>query len=386
MENFTYYNKTKIIFGRGVEKTCGQECRQYGTKVLLHYGGGSIKKSGLYDRVVASLKEAGMTVYELGGVQPNPVLSLVHKGIDLVKANGIEIILAVGGGSVIDSAKGIALGAKYDGEVWDFYSGKVLPKAILPLGTILTIPAAGSESSFSTVITNEDGLIKKSYRNDLNRPLFSFMNPELIATVPPKQMIAGSVDIFSHILERYFTNATHVDLTDELCEGTFRALIKNAPLFISEPTNYDYASEVMWTSTIAHNSILDTGRIADWGSHMIEHELSALYDVTHGLGLAIIVPAWMKYVYHHDIKRFARFANKVWGVAESNNLEEMATIGIAKTQRFFETLGAKTSLADANIPCDQFELMASKATKNGPIGKFVPLYKEDVINIYKLAK
>lgn len=386
MENFIYQNQTKIIFGRGVEETCGKECRKYGTKVLIHYGGGSIKKIGLYDRVIKSLKEEGMTIYELGGVLPNPRLGLAKEGIKMVKENNIDIILAVGGGSVIDSAKCIALGAKYDGDVWDFYCGKAQPTSILPVGTILTIPAAGSESSFSTVMTNEDGLIKISYRNELNRPLFSYLNPDLIGSVPKNHLIAGVIDMFSHVLERYFTNVKNVDLTDELCEGVCRTIIKNGPLFVNEPTNYDYASQIMWTSTVAHNSLLDTGRIADWASHMIEHELSALYDLSHGMGLAIIIPAWMKYVYSHDIKRFARFANKVWDVPMMDNLEQMALIGIAKTQKFFEELGAKTSLSAANLPCDSFEQMAKKATWRGPVGKFVPLDVEDIVKIYKLAK
>lgn len=384
MENFVFYNKTKIIFGKGVENNCGDECKKYGKKVLVHYGGGSIIKSGLYDRVIKSLKDNGMEVYSLGGVVPNPRLSLVYKGIELVKKEHIDIILAVGGGSVIDSGKAIALGAKYDGDVWDFYIGKNTPKDILPIGTILTIPAAGSESSFSTVITKEDGWVKKSYRNDMNRPLFSFLNPELISTVPHSHLVAGVIDMYCHVIERYFTNSKHVILTDELCEGTMRAIIENGPKFIKEPSNYDYASEIMWSSTVAHNSLLECGRITDWGSHGIEHELSALYDVTHGLGLAIIVPAWMKYVYKHDISRFARYARNVYKVNELND-EKAALEGIIKTQSFFESLGAKTNLIDANIPTDQFDLLATKATSFGPQGKFVPLQKEDVLKILEIA-
>ena len=386
MENFAYFNPTKIIFGQKTEETVGKEIAVYGKKVLLHYGGGSIKSTGLYDRVVQSLTAAGLEIFELGGVAPNPRLSMVRIGIDLVRKHGIDAIVAVGGGSVIDSAKGIRLGASYQGDVWDYYIGKANnPGALIPLGVILTIPAAGSESSVSSVITNEEGLIKRSFRHDALRPNFAIMNPELTYTIPPYHQTAGIVDIFSHVLERYFTNATHVDLTDELCEGVFRAIVKNGYNNYKHPGNYDYAAEVMWTSTIAHNGILDTGRIADWASHMIEHELSALYDLSHGRGLAIIVPAWMTYVYKHDVARFARFANKVFDVPVSANLEEMAKAGIVQTRAFFESLGIPTTLTAAKLPTDQFALMAKKAAKGATVGQFVKLTEGDIYKIYELA-
>ncbi|MGI6377637.1 MAG: iron-containing alcohol dehydrogenase [Bacilli bacterium] len=385
MENFIYDNKTKIIFGRDVENTCAQECQKYGQRILIHYGGGSIVRSGLLDRVMSKLKEAKLEVHLLGGIVPNPRLKLVYEGIELVKKKKIDLILAIGGGSVIDSAKAIALGAKYDGDVWDFFAGKAVPTDILPLGTILTIPAAGSESSNSTVITKDDGLIKRSFRNNINRPLFSFLNPTLIATVPKKHLIAGVVDMYSHIIERYFTNVEHVLLTTELCEAGMRAIKELGPKFLKDPANYDYAAEIMWASTVAHNALFETGRIADWASHGIEHELSAEYDLSHGLGLAIIVPAWMKYVYRHNVPLFARYARKVYDVSIEDD-EKAALEGIKKTQAFFESLGAETSLVKAKVPTDKFEFLAKRATLRGPLGQFVKLTASDIVKIYELAR
>ena len=385
MENFIYYNKTKIIFGKDVEEGCGEECRKYGKKVLVHYGGGSVVKSGLLDRVIKSLQDSGMEVFTLGGVVPNPRLSLVYQGIELVKKEKIDIVLAVGGGSVIDSSKAIALGARYNGDVWDFYIGKAVPTDIMPIGTILTIPAAGSESSFSTVITNDMTGVKRSFRNDINRPFFSFLDPKLIVTVPLKHQIAGIIDMYSHVVERYFTNSEHVELTSQLCEATMRSIIIAGPKFIQDPTNYDNAAEIMWTASFAHNSMIEVGRITDWGTHAIEHEISAEYDLTHGLGIAIILPAQMKYVYKHNIKLFARYARNVYSIEESDD-EKAALKGIEATQKFFESLGAKTTLTSAGIPTDQFEKMAKRAVLLGPVGHFVSLDVPEIIDIYNLAK
>lgn len=384
MENFIYYNKTKIIFGKDVEKDCGQECAKYGKKVLVHYGGGSVKKSGLLDRIIESLEKAGLTIYQLGGVVPNPRLSLVYEGIKLVKDEKIDLVLAVGGGSVIDSGKAIALGSKYDGDVWDFYVGKATPKDILPIGTVLTIPAAGSESSYSTVITNDNEGLKRSFRNDINRPLFSFLDPKIIATVPKKQQIAGICDMYSHVVERYFTSVEHVELTSQLCEATFRSIILSAPNYLNDPSDYDAAAEIMWTAAFAHNSILEAGRIADWGTHSIEHELSAEYDITHGLGIAIMLPAWMKYVYKKNLSLFARYARNVYCIKESDD-EKAALLGIEATKNFFKSLGAPVSLSEVNIPKNKFQKMAHKATIFGPIGHMVLLKEEDIVKIYELA-
>lgn len=266
MENFIFQNPTRIIFGKGTENQVGREVSRYGNKILLHYGGGSIKSSGLYQKVVASLQEAGVEFVELSGVKPNPRLSLVREGIKICREQGIRLILAVGGGSVIDSAKTIAVGALYNGDVWDFYAGKAVPKETLPVGTILTIPAAGSEASNSAVITNEDGCYKRGLTSDVLYPKFSILNPELAFTLPKYQVACGISDIMAHLMERYFTSTPNVELTDGLCESTFKTIINNAPLVLEQPDNYDAWAEVMWAGTVAHNNLLNTGRTGDWAS------------------------------------------------------------------------------------------------------------------------
>ncbi|WP_097027450.1 iron-containing alcohol dehydrogenase [Clostridium peptidivorans] len=387
MINFSYQNATKIIFGKDTENEVGNESKKYGIRILLHYGGGSIKKSGLYTRVIKSLKDAGVEIFELGGVKPNPRLSLVREGIELCHKNNIDLILAVGGGSVIDSAKAIGIGASYEGDVWDFYTGKAVVNTTLPVGVILTIPAAGSESSTGSVITNEGGWYKRATGSDLMRPVFAIMNPELTYTLPPYQTAAGAADMMAHIFERYFTNEPNVDLTDRLSESTLRTIIKNVPMVLEGPQNYEARAEIMWAGTIAHNGILGTGRVEDWGTHDMEHEISGIYDITHGAGLAILFPAWMKYVYKQDVNRFAQFANRVWDVEiDVNNLEATALEGIERTKAYFKKIGMPVSLTEANVPSDRFEEMASKGTENGPLGNFVKLHKEDIVNIFNLAK
>lgn len=386
MKDFEFLSPTKIIFGRNAEEKTGDEVKKYGKKILLHYGRSSIFKTGLYDRVTRSLKEAGIDYIELGGVQPNPRLRLVKEGIDLCRKNGVEFILAVGGGSVIDSAKAIAVGVPYDGDVWDFYSGKSEPKTALPVGVVLTIPAAGSEASKSSVITNEDGWYKRSLNVDIIRPRFAIMNPEVTFTLPPYQTACGAADIMAHIMERYFTNDSGVDFTDRLCEATLKTIIYNIPIVLEKPDDYDARAQIMWASTIAHNDLLSTGRTGDWASHAIEHELSAIYDIAHGAGLAIVFPAWMKYVYKHNIERFVQFAIKVWDVEPNfDRMERIALEGIERLKRFFRDIGLPTSLAEANIGEDRLEEMATKCTERGPIGNFVRLDREDVLNILKSA-
>lgn len=387
MQNFIFQNSTKLIFGKGQEQLVGQESVVYGKKLLLHYGGGSIVSSGLYDTVIKSLQDQGVEVVELGGVKPNPRVSLVREGVALCKEHGIKFILAVGGGSVIDSAKAIAAGANYDGDVWDFFTGKAEVPNCLPIGVVLTIPAAGSESSSGTVITNDDGWYKRSTGHITMRPQFAILNPELTYTLPAYQTAAGITDMMAHILERYFTNEKNVELTDRLCEAALRTIINNAHQAIEEPTNYAARAEIMWSGTIAHNDMLGTGRIGDWGSHDIEHELSGIYDITHGAGLAIIFPAWMKYVYKHDVNRFAQFANRVWDVEmDLNNLEKTALAGIKKIEEFFSSIGMPVTLKEAEIGEDHFEEMAKKATERGPLGNFIKLDESDVYQIYQLAK
>ncbi|NLM35307.1 MAG: iron-containing alcohol dehydrogenase [Clostridiales bacterium] len=389
MDNFTFHNPTKIIFGKATENKVGAEVKRYSQKVLLCYGGGSIKRTGLYDRVINSLKENNIEYFQISGVKPNPRLSLVKEGIKLCREKNINFILAVGGGSVIDTAKAIAVGVPYEGDVWDFYVGKARVKAALPVGTILTIPAAGSEASNSSVITNEEGWYKKGLTTDYIYPVFSILNPELTYTLPAYQTACGAADMMAHIMERYFTNTDNVELTDRLCEATLKTIINNVPKAIEDPEDYNSRAEIMWSATIAHNNLLNTGRIGDWASHAIEHELSAIYDIPHGAGLSIIFPAWMKYVYSHDINRFLQFSARVWDVDfHFSSPEEIALEGINRMMNFFKSIGLPVTLREAGISDDKFEEMAGKCTNFGQhtVGNFVKLTRDDIINIYKLAK
>lgn len=387
MLNFDFQNKTEIIFGKDTEERVGKEIKKYGKKVLLHYGGGSIKRTGLYDRVIKSLKNENVEIIEFDGVMPNPRVSLVREGIKICRENSIDVILAVGGGSVIDSAKAICAGVPYNGDVWDFCIKGIQVENPLPLGVILTIPAAGSESSMGTVLTNEEGLYKKSFGSNLLRPKFSILNPELTYTLPAYQTAAGVVDMMIHVFERYFTNTKSVELIDRMSEAVLTTIINNGEKVLENPQGYDARAEIMWAGTLAHNDLLHTGRETDWASHKIEHELSGIYDITHGAGLAIIAPAWMKYVYKHDLDRFVQFANRVWGVDVIGDRESIALEGIKRMERFFKRIGMPTTLKDAGIIEDRFEEMAEKAVAlTGVIGGFVKLDKNDIIEIYKLAK
>ena len=388
MENFSFLNPTRIVFGKGTQNEVGAYTSKYGKKVLLHYGSGSIKRSGLYDQVVQSLNDAGVDFIELGGVQPNPRLSLAQKGIELARAEGVDFILAVGGGSTIDSAKCISIGVPYSGNVWDFYIRKAEPEAALGIGVVLTIPAAGSESSDSSVITNEDGLYKIGLSSDIFIPKFAILNPELTFTLPAYQTACGASDMLAHVMERYFTNTMNVDLSDKLCESLMRAIIHNAPLAVSNPSDYNARAEIMWCGTLAHNNLVGMGRIGDWASHHIEHELSASYDIAHGAGLAIVFPAWMKYVYKHDVTRFAQFANKVFGVEyDFWNPENTALEGIARLERFLESIGMPIRLTQADLPNleENIPVMSKKATERGPQGQFVSLGADEIAEIYRIA-
>ncbi|MCL2196923.1 MAG: iron-containing alcohol dehydrogenase [Treponema sp.] len=392
MQNFEYCNKTKIIFGKGTENKAGDEAAQYAKKVLLHHSGGSTVRSGLIDKVKKSLKDAGLEWVELTGVLPNPRLSLVREGIELARKEKVEMILAVGGGSAIDSSKAIAAGALYDGDVWDFFERKTTAQKALPVGTIVTIPAAGSESSISSVITNEEGPWKRGMNFQCIRPVFSIMNPELTYTLPPYQTACGITDMMAHIMERYFTKENNVELTDELCEGALRTIIRNArKIFNGGERNYDARAEIMWAGALAHNGLLDTGRIGDWASHALDHELSALFEIAHGAGLAIIFPAWMKYNLKEDteaasVARLARFAVKVWGVDGAfYNLEQAALEGILRMENFFKSIGMPVRFADANIDPARIPEMAKRVVYFGTIGNFRKLDEKDAEAIYKLA-
>ncbi|MGD1016550.1 MAG: iron-containing alcohol dehydrogenase [Roseiarcus sp.] len=389
MENFEFRNPTKIVFGRGAEDKVGAEAAVAAKKILLHYGSGSIKKTGLFDRVATSLRKAGVDWVELGGVLPNPRLSLVYEGVRLCKAHGLGLVLAVGGGSAIDSAKAIAMGAVTDSDVWDFYLGKGAPTAALPVGTVLTIPAAGSEASTGTVITKEEGRLKRAVNSELIYPRFSILNPELAFTLPAFQVACGAVDIMAHLMERYFTNVEHVAFTDRLLEATMKTIIAQAPLVLANRRNYDAWAEVMWAGTIAHNNLLNTGRVGDWGSHDIEHEISGVYDVAHGAGLAVVFPAWMKFVLHHDLKRFVQWAVRVWNV-ELNvfDPEAVAREGVARMEAFFRSFGLGTTLRELGVRDDRIDEMADKCTDGGArtVGNFVKLDRAAVAKILRLAQ
>lgn len=388
MDNFEFCNPTKIVFGKGTEAQVGAEAAVYSKKILLHFGGGSIKSSGLYDRVTASLKAAGVEWVELGGVKPNPRLDLVHEGVKLCKEHQLGLILAVGGGSVIDSAKAIAMGAVIDHDVWDFYMGKGAPVAALPVGTVLTLPAAGSEASTGTVITKEEGWLKRAVNSELIYPRFSILNPELAMTLPRFQIACGAMDISAHLMERYFTNVKNVAFTDRLIEATLKTIIRQAPLILKNPKDYDAWSEFMWAGTIAHNNLLNTGRVGDWASHDIEHEISGIYDVAHGAGLAVVFPAWMKHVLHHDLDRFVQWAVRVWNVEmDVYNPEAVALEGIARMEAFFTALGVGTRMKDLGITDDRIDEMADKCTDGDTrtVGNFVKLDRAAVAKILRLA-
>ncbi|MGA2974120.1 MAG: iron-containing alcohol dehydrogenase [Spirochaetia bacterium] len=386
MLNFTFQNATKIVFGKGAESETGRETAAYARKVLLHYGGESAKKSGLIDRITASLKEAGVQYEQLPGAQPNPRLALVREGIRICREKKIGFILAVGGGSVIDSAKAMAIGVPFGGDVWDFYLKKLPVTESLPVGVVLTIPAAGSESSNGSVITNDDGQYKKDAGGECMRPKFAIMNPELTFTLPAWQTACGAADIMAHVMERYFTREPGVDFTDRLCEATLRTIIENVPIALAEPRNYDARAQIMWAGTVAHNDLLSTGRTGDWATHMMEHELSGIYDVAHGAGLAVMFPAWMSYVWRTDVGRFARFAAAVWGVEPRFDApERTAQEGIRRLKAFFHGIGLPTTLAELKIPADRLEEMARKATEKSDLGSFKKLGSRDVVEIYRLA-
>ncbi len=390
MKDFNYCAPTRVIFGKNTELEVGKALKNAGaTRVLMQYGGGSIKKSGLYDRVVKAIRDEGIELFELGGVQPNPHLSLVRKAIEIVREQKIDYLLAVGGGSAIDSTKATAVGAVYDGNVWDFYCGKAVPKKAMPVGVVLTIPAAGSEGSNSSVITNEDGWIKRGLGCDLTRPAFAIYNPELTYSLPAYQTAAGATDIMAHIMERYFTNEPDVDMTDRLCESVLKTIIRQAPVAVKEPDNYVARAEMMWASTVAHNDFLSCFRVGDWSSHQLSHELSGMYDATHGAALAVAFPAWMTYVYKHDVQRFCRFAVEVMGVEmDFFHPEETALKGIAALRAFFKSIGMPTTLSELGVPEDKLDVLADKVKRgaDGTTGQFVKLTRDDCLKIYQLMR
>lgn len=387
MNNFSFYSPTYFVFGKERENEAGALVKRFGGKrVLIHYGGGSVVKSGLLERVKNSLSNADISFVELGGVVPNPRSSLVYKGIELCKKENVDFILAVGGGSAIDSAKAIAIGALYDGDFWDFFSGKKKIDKALPVATILTLTAAGSEGSNGTVITHEDGMLKRSAGSNLIRPVFSILNPELTCTLPPYQTAAGAADMMAHVMERYFTNTKDVEITDRLCEAIMLTIKNETPKVLKNPYDYEARANLMWAGTLAHNDICGVGREQDWSSHQIEHELSGLYDVTHGAGLAVIFPAWMKYVVKHDVLRFAQFAVRVWGCEmDFQNPEATAYQGIERFEQFMKSIGMPVRFAEIGAKAEDIPLLVEKLALKSTLGNFVKLTPEDVRKIYELA-
>jgi len=392
MLNFDFQNPTRVIFGKGAVEKLGPVMKESGgTKVLLHYGGGSIKASGLYDTVKKSLAASGVEVEELGGVVPNPRLSLVQEGIKICRQKGLNFILAVGGGSVIDSAKAIGIGVPYDGDVWDFFTDKATPLKALPVATILTIPAAGSETSPGSVITNEDGAFKRAVNSVHMFPVFSILDPELTYTLPPYQTACGIADMLVHVVERYLTQERNVELTDRLCEATMKTIINNAPIVMANPNDYAARAELMWAGSIAHNNLLDTGRLGDWACHMIEHELSAINDVAHGAGLAVILPSLMMHIYKQDPQRFVQFAVRVFGVEENfHDPKQTILRGIEALRSFFTSIGLPSTLKGIGIGEDQFQKIGEKTKKfdtgKGTVGNSFPLTSKDIVEILQMAK
>ena len=393
MQDFSYYAPTQVVFGRNAEDKVASLIKKYGgTKVLLHYGGQSAIKSGLLPKGEKILQEAGISYVSLGGVVPNPRLSKVHEGIELCRKEGVDFILAVGGGSVIDSSKAIGYGINYDGDVWDVYTGKHNPQSFVPLGTILTIPAAGSEMSNSSVITNEDGDIKLGYGNNLCRPKFAIMNPERTYTLPAWQTACGITDMIMHTMERYFSKDDDMEITDSIAEALIRTCMIEAPKALENPTDYISRANIMWAGSLAHNDLTGCGTTGDWATHNIEHELSGKFDVSHGAGLAAVWGSWARYTRAENMPRFARFAKNVMGVDTTGMSDlEAAEAGIQAMERFFESIGMPTSihtLLGKEVSEEEILDMADKCTRGDThtVGGLKILGKEDVIAIYRMAK
>ena len=388
MNNFTFYSPTYFVFGKEEENNVGKYVKRFGgTKVLIHYGGGSVVRTGLLDRVKNSLAAEGLSFVELGGVKPNPRSGLVYEGIALCRKEKVDFVLAVGGGSTIDSSKAIAAGTVYEGDFWDFYCGKQVTKA-LPVGTILTISAAGSEGSPDSVITKEEGMFKRGATGEGLRPAFSILNPALTQTLPPYQTACGITDIMAHLFERYFTNTQDVEVTDRVIEGLLMTMIHEGPKVIANPDDYQARANIMWAGMMAHNNCCGVGRDQDWASHDLEHELSALYDCAHGAGLAVVFPAWMEYNMNHDVMRFAQVANRVWGCAmDFQHPEVTAKAGIQAFRTFLKSIGMPQTMAELGGKEEDIPYLAHTAAygngNNGTLGGFVVLQEKDMENIYR---
>lgn len=393
MRDFVYYAPTEVVFGKESEEQVARLVKKYGGhKVLVHYGGRSAKKSGLLDKICDLLRKGGVDFIELGGVVPNPRLSLVQQGIDLCRKEKVDFILAIGGGSVIDSSKAIACGVPFDGNVWDIYMGKADPACYLPVACVLTIPAAGSEMSDSSVITNEDGDVKVGYSNPMSRPKFAIMNPVRTFTLPPYQTAAGVTDMMMHTMERYFSPEDDMDLTDALAEALLRSMKENVFKVLADPEDYRARAQIMWGGSVAHNDLTGCGMSGDWATHQLEHELSGMFDVTHGAGLAAIWPSWARYVLKVNVSRFVRFAVNVMDVPNDfTDPEGTALKGIEAMERFYHDIGMPINIHELigrDITDDEIKEMVRKCSRDGAFtqGGFKVLYPKDMEAIYQMAR
>ncbi len=393
MKDFVYYAPTEVIFGKDSEEQVARLVKKYGGhKVLVHYGGRSAKKSGLLDKICALLEQGGVDYVTLGGVVPNPRLSLVQEGIALCRKEKVDFLLAIGGGSVIDSAKAIACGVPFDGNVWDIYMGKAEPACYLPVACVLTIPAAGSEMSDSSVITNEDGDVKVGYSNAMSRPKFAIMNPVRTFTLPPYQTAAGVTDMMMHTMERYFSPEDDMDLTDALAEALLRSMKENVYKVLADPEDYRARAQIMWGGSVAHNDLTGCGMSGDWATHQLEHELSGMFDVTHGAGLAAVWPSWARFVYKVNVSRFVRFAVNVMDVPNDfTDPEGTALRGIEAMERFYHSIGMPVNIHELigrDITDDEIREMVRKCSRDGSLtqGGFKVLHPEDMEAIYRMAR
>jgi alcohol dehydrogenase YqhD (iron-dependent ADH family) len=386
MNNFNYHVPTKILFGKNKVVEIGKEIKKHGSRVLLTYGGGSVKKIGLYDQVVQKLKEHNIYFVEMGGIKPNPGISSVREGVGLCREHNIDFILAIGGGSVIDASKAIAAGAVYDGDAWDFPMQKAKVKNPLPLGTVLTLAATGSEMNGNAVISNEETLEKRGMGGDLLRPRFSVLDPTNTFSVNRYHTAAGTVDIMSHIFENYFAPGDGTFVQDAIAESILKTCIKYGPVALAQPENYEARANLLWAGSLALNGLTMTGKaMGDWATHGIEHEVSAIYDLTHGAGLSIIHPVWMKYVLNDQTApKFAQMARNVWNIDESDDMKA-AEMGIAAISAFFDSLEMPDALSKVDITADHFQTMGEKACVFGEIGAFKRLNAEDVVAILNNA-
>lgn len=386
MNTFSFYNPVSIHFGEGTIKNLATEVPKYGKNVLIVYGGGSIKNNGVYDAVVEQLQSIGATIFELGGVEPNPRVSTARKGIEICKAENIDLVLAVGGGSVIDCTKLIAAGAKTDADAWDIVTKKAIPQSALPLAVVLTISATASEMNSGSVITNWETKEKYGWGSPHVFPKFSILDPTYTYSVPQNQVVNGVVDTMTHIFEQYFHNATNTPLTDEMAEGILRTLIEVAPKALKDPTNYEHRETLMLAGTLGLNGFLSLGSRGDWATHNIEHAVSAYYDIPHAAGLAILFPNWMRHNVHVNPERFAKVATRVFGVTtEGKTVEEVALEGIDALSKFWTSIGAPSRLADFDITDEKFENIIDHTLVNGPFGNFTKLQREDVEAILKAS-